>query len=129
MTDATDPDLLTPPMDEQTAEPPADATLQLDVAMVLVECHRDRRGDGVFRPDVSTRRLEEFAELVARRLAPRIGGRYVPRRCERDRIAERDAAVMAAFNGRNHRQVMRDFQISRRLLYSILARSRPATKL
>ena len=36
----------------------------------------------------------------------------------------RDAAAMAAFNGINHRQVMRDFRISRRLLYVILARCR-----
>jgi len=124
-------DLLTQPPVAQ-ADPEAedcagpDPSLQLDVAMVLVQCHRDRSGDGIFRPDVSQRRLEEFAAVVARSLAPRIGGRYVPKRTERDRIAERDAAVMSAFDGRNHREIMRSFRISRRLLYAILARNRRA---
>jgi Mor family transcriptional regulator len=92
--------------------------------MVLVECHRDRPHDGIFRRDLSHQAIQQFAAELAARLAPRIGGRYIPKRTERDRIAERDAAVMAAFNGINHRQVMRDFRISRRLLYAILARCR-----
>ena len=121
MTDAPDPDLLTLEPAPDSVDAPADATLQLDVAMVLVECQRDRRGDGVFRPDVSARRLEEFAALVARRLAPRIGGRYVPKR---DIRAARDSQVLAAFKGANHQEVMREFKISRRLLYAILARGR-----
>ena len=125
MTVATDDDILAG-LDLHPAPPqaaPVDASLQLDVTMVLLDCHRDRRGDGVFREDVSPDHLQRFAALVAQRLAPRIGGRYVPRRTERDRIAERDAAVVAAYNGLNRRQVMRDFGISRRLFYAILARA------
>lgn len=130
MTAAPD-DLLTQPPAAQ-ADPEAedcagpDPSLQLDVAMVLVQCHRDRSGDGIFRPDVSQRRLEEFAAVVARSLGRRIGGRYIPKRTPRDSIAERDAAVVAALGkGATTRQVMRDFRISRRLLYAILARTRP----
>ena len=37
-----------------------------------------------------------------------------------------DAAVWQAWNGRNGAQIMRDFAISRRLLYSILSRMRKA---
>lgn len=63
---------------------------------------------------------------MARRLAPRIGGRYVPKRGDSDARAKRDAAVWQAWNGRNGAQIMRDFAISRRLLYSILSRMRKA---
>jgi Mor family transcriptional regulator len=95
-----------------------------DMTCILVECHRDRLGDGVFRSDASHADLTELAALLARRLAPRIGGRYIPKR---DVRAERDAAVWLAFTGRNHKDVMREFDISRRLLYSILARRRRST--
>lgn len=107
--------------------PAPDPSLQLDVAMVLVECHRDRWGDGVFREGLSRQHLEAFAAILARRLAPRIGGRYVPKRTERDRIAERDEQVAQALaSGSTPRQVMREFSISRRLLYAIQARRRRA---
>ena len=99
-------------------------TLCHDMACILIECHRDRQGDGVFRSDASHADLTELAALLARRLAPRIGGRYIPKR---DVRAERDAAVWLAFTGRNHKDVMREFDISRRLLYSILARRRRST--
>jgi Mor family transcriptional regulator len=92
-----------------------------DMTCILVACHRDRLGDGVFRADVNQAALTELAALLARRLAPRIGGRYIPKR---DARAERDVAVWQAFSGRNHKEVMREFGISRRLLYSILARRR-----
>lgn len=96
------------------------ATLRHDVYCILVECTRDR-GLQVFRDDLQRENVDALAALVARRLAPRIGGRYVPKR---DGRAERDAAVWKAFTGRNHQEVMRQFAISRRLLYSILARRR-----
>lgn len=95
-------------------------TLRHDVLCILVECQRDR-GLTVFRDDVPHEAIHELADAVARRLGPRIGGRYVPKRDER---AARDAAVWAAFNGRNFEDVRRQFGISRRLLYSILARRR-----
>ena len=92
-----------------------------DMTLIVMECHRDRLGDGVFRTDVAQADLAELAALLARRLAPRIGGRYIPKR---DVRAERDMAVWQAFTGRNHKDVMHEFDISRRLLYSILARRR-----
>ena len=64
-----------------------------------------------------------LAAELARDLAPRIGGRYLPKRDEAQR-RKRNAAVVAAFTGRNHAEVMRQFQISRRLLFSILAQAR-----
>lgn len=96
------------------------ASLRTDVHCILVECHRDR-GLAVFRDEVSGETIAALADVVARRLAPRIGGRYVPKRDER---AARDEAVWKAWNGRNREEVMRQFGISRRLLYSILARRR-----
>lgn len=112
MNDATNPDGLDGP------------TLCHDVACVLIECQRDRLGDGVFHPDVTTTALAELAALMARRLGLLIGGRYIPKRYDRDERALRDAAVWRAFNGRNHMEVMREYGVTRRLLYSILARRR-----
>lgn len=96
------------------------ASLRGDLYCILVECHRDRRLT-VFRDGLNGDAIAALADVVARRLAPRIGGRYVPKR---DGRAARDAAVWKAFNGRNREDVMRQFGISRRLLYSILARRR-----
>lgn len=107
-----------------TPEPDDDsATLSADVLCILIDCHRDRDLTAM-RPDAPSAALKALAEAVARRLAPRIGGRYVPKR---DGRAARDAAVWRAFNGRNHGDVMREFGISRRLLYSILSRRRRMT--
>lgn len=92
-----------------------------DMTLIVMQCHRDRMGDGVFRSDVSHADLAALSALLARRLAPLIGGRYIPKR---DTRAERDMAVWQAFTGRNHKEVMHEFGISRRLLYSILARRR-----
>ena len=96
-------------------------TLRHDVACILLECHRDRGLHDLFHPGTTKADMDKLAEVVARRLAPMIGGRYVPKRDER---AARDKAVWQRFNGRNHHDVMREFGISRRLLYSILARRR-----
>lgn len=96
------------------------ATLRHDVHCILLECHRDR-GLTALAANVPPEALGALADAVALRLAPRIGGRYVPKRDDR---AARDARVWAAFNGRNHKDVMREFGISRRLMYSILSRRR-----
>lgn len=96
------------------------ATLRQDLHCILIECHRDR-GLTALRQDANAQALEALSVMLARRLGPRIGGRYVPKRDER---ASRDAAVWQAFRGNNHQAVMRDFQISRRLLYTIIARQR-----
>lgn len=113
LTAVDEPDDIAPPCDEGVS-------LRSDVHCILVECHRDR-GLGVFRDEVNGEAIAALADVVARRLAPRIGGRYVPKRDDR---AARDAAVWKAWNGRNREEVMRQFGISRRLLYSILARRR-----
>ena len=97
------------------------ATLRHDVTCILIECHRDRGLHGVFHPMATQQEVARLAELMARRLGPLIGGRYVPKRDER---AARDQDVWQRFNGRNHAELMREFGISRRLLYSILARRR-----
>ncbi len=99
----------------------ADPTLCHDVVSIFQEATRDRRGDGIFSDSVNTQSLHDFADWFAARLAARIGGRYIPKRDDR---AVRDAAVWKAFTGRNHKAVMTQFNISRRLLYSILARQR-----
>lgn len=93
-------------------------TLRTDVLCILVECSRDS-ALAALQPDAPPEAFNALADVVARRLAPRIGGRYVPKRADR---AARDAAVWAAFNGRNHLEVIHKFSISRRLLYSILSR-------
>lgn len=90
-----------------------------DVTCVLIQCHRDRQGDGIFNERASAETLGQFAAVVARRLAPMIGGRYIPKR---DARAERDAAVWKAFTGGNRDQIMRDFGISRALFYNIISR-------
>lgn len=96
-------------------------SLRNDVAYILIECHRDRNLAKLFAGDVDAATLTRFAEQMARRLGAMIGGRYVPKQ---DNRPARDAAVWAAFTGRNHADVMREFSISKRLLYSILARKR-----
>lgn len=96
------------------------ATLRADVHCILLECHRDQ-GFAALREQMPPEAIGALADAVARRLAPRIGGRYVPKR---DARAQRDRDVWSAFNGRNHGDVMRQFSISRRLLYSILSRRR-----
>ena len=95
-------------------------TLRQDVLSVLIECQRER-GASLLRQDLTPASINVLADELARRLAPRIGGRYVTKADER---AMRDAAIIAMFNGRNHRQLMADFGISRALLYSILSRRR-----
>ena len=108
-----------PPLDDEAA------TLRDDVRGILLECHRDRALQALHGAATHDA-IHQLADAVARRLAPRIGGRYVPKRGDSDARARRDAAVWQVWNGRNGAQIMRDFAISRRLLYSILSRMRKA---
>lgn len=94
------------------------ATLCHDVRCILAECHRDRALQAL-RHDAPSEAIDALADAVARRLAPRIGGRYVPKR---DARAQRDRAVWQAFNGRNRLEVMRQFRISKALFYNIISR-------
>ena len=75
-------------------------------------------------PSINAEQLRALSSTMARLLARRIGGRYVA--FVEDR-AQRNAAVLAAWNGRNREDVMKRFGISRRLFYSIIssADSRP----
>lgn len=114
-----EPEATAPPLDDEAA------TLRDDVCCILLECHRDRALQAMHGA-VTSDSIHQLADAVARRLAPRIGGRYVPKRGDSDARARRDAAVWQAWNGRNGAQIMRDFAISRRLLYSILSRMRRA---
>lgn len=58
---------------------------------------------------------EPFADALLRGLRARIGGRevYVPAADKMDR----DAQIRARFNGRNLREVMREFGVSQRTVY------------
>ena len=115
-----EPEATAPPLDDEAA------TLRDDVRCILAECSRDR-GLAVFRDGVRGAEIEALAAEVARRLAPRIGGRYVPKRGDSDARAKRDAAVWQAIrSGKNVQKIMRDFGISQRLYYNIKARMRKA---
>lgn len=102
----------------------ANLTLTGDVHCILLECHRDR--PGVFASDVTKEVLSSLAARVAGQLGPLIAGRYVPHRYALKIIEkeQRNAEVHAAFTGANHRELMKRFGISRRLVYSILAQKR-----
>lgn len=106
-------DAVIPDVAEDTEEA---ASLRGDVLCILIECHRDRRL-AVFRDGLNGDSIAALADVVARRLAPRIGGRYVPKR---DARAARDAAVVQMWDaGASREQLMRKFNISRRLSYTI----------
>lgn len=96
-------------------------SLRHDMHCILLQCYRDRPGIDIFLPTASQADITSLAAQMARRLGPLIGGRYIPKRDDR---AARDAAVWQAFDGRNHKDVMRQYNISRRLLYAILSRKR-----
>lgn len=121
-----DHDLLTSLARLESARPEAEecTTLSSDVTCILLQCHRDRDLPPIFAQGVDSAAVRQFAGVFAQRLAPLIGGRYVPKFHELATRAARDEAVLAAFTGRNHKDIMRQFCISRALLYSILARKR-----
>lgn len=103
-----------------TAEPDTLATpLQQDIADALRAGLNAARQEGKRVPSLSDEQHRAVVTTMARMLARRIGGRYVT---YVDARAQRDADVLAAFNGRNRDEVMREFGISRALFYNILAR-------
>lgn len=120
------------PVDEIEAQPPEQPVpsapgltqegmgLRHDLRCILMEVSMDR---GIFSVAPNREHIEAMADTMARRLAPRLGGRYIPKAAYPSRAdrAARDAAICAAFNGRNHAQLMREFDVSRRLVYAILA--------
>lgn len=97
-------------------------SLRLDVECALREAHREQ--PEIFGRPLTPQELRDVAVMVADKLRPRIGGRYVPKTADREERAVRNAAMLQAFNGNNREQVMREFNISRRLFYCILAEDR-----
>lgn len=97
-------------------------SLRLDVECALREAHREK--PAIFGRPLTPQELRDLAVMVADKLRPRIGGRYVPKTADREERAVRNAAVLQAFNGNNREQVMREFNISRRLFYCIIAEDR-----
>jgi Mor family transcriptional regulator len=69
--------------------------------------------------------VAKLAHLLLDELRQQLGGRrvYIAIRGQRAQAInpERDEAVLRMFNGRNHREVVKHFSISRRTLYRILA--------
>jgi len=105
---------------DATMEDLEEDNLHHEMRCLLVQFHRDR-AQPALRTEATRQDIEALAQVLAERLAPRIGGRYIPKR---DARARRDAAVWKAWNGRNREEVMREFNISRRLLYNIISRQR-----
>lgn len=105
-------------------ETSGEVSLHHEMVCIIMETARDRR-DGLIKPGVTQAEASALAADLVRRLAPCIGGRYITKRDEK---AARDAAVWREFNGRNHVELMRKHQISRRLFYSIIARMRKVQK-
>ena len=90
--------------------------LQQDIHAALRQGLADQ---GQAAPALNAAQLHALSITMARLLARRIGGRYVA--FVEDR-AQRDAAVLQAWNGRNRAEVMQRFGISRALFYNILSR-------
>lgn len=60
-----------------------------------------------------------MADELAKGLHKRLGGLYIPAREIRE---TRDAAVLRDFTGRNHAEVIREHNLSRRTFYRIIGR-------
>lgn len=94
-------------------------TLCADIASVVTEALRDKSVSGFFHPDLTEQKRRHLVAWVSVRIAMRVGGRYIPKKI--DDKALRNAAVEQAFTGNNHKDLMREFRISRRLVYSLTA--------
>lgn len=105
-----------------TAEADEAATLQHDLFCILLRFHREQ-GLRSLRSDVTRDELAADSERMALELGSAIGGRYV--RKMRDERAEaleaRNCAIFAAWNGRNRDELIRQFKISRRAFYRVIA--------
>lgn len=99
-------------------------TLQSDVEVILLECHRDR--PGLFAQNMTREVLAALASRVAGQLGPLISGRYVSHRYAMEQMQreQRNEEVWAAFTGNNYAELMRRFGLSRRLVYAIIAQKR-----
>jgi len=99
------------------------ATLEHDVLCILLRFHR-QQGLQSLRFDATADDLKADAARLSVELGAAIGGRYVPKtRDERAEALEaRNQAIVAAWNGRNREQIMRQFGISRRMFYLVISR-------
>lgn len=95
--------------------------LQQDIADALRAGLKAARQEGKRIPSLTEEQHLVVVTTMASMLTRRISGRYVAHVEDRD---ARDAAVVAAFNGRNRDDVIKRFGISRRLFYAILTRRR-----
>lgn len=103
-----------------TAETEEAASLRHDVFCVLLRFHR-QQGLKSLRFDVTAEDLKADAHRLSVELGAAIGGRYVAKTLDAESRAARNAAVYAMWNGKNRSEVMRHFNISRRLFYSVVA--------
>ena len=102
--------------------------LRHEVACVLLNYTRSKPGGGLIGRRLTHDEASALAADLSCHFASIVNATSRVVRMD-DVRAERDAAVMRIFNGSNHSSVMQEFGISRRLLYSILARNRANTKL
>lgn len=98
------------------------ATLEHDVLCILMRFHR-QQGLQSLRFDATADDLKADACRLSAELGAAIGGRYVPKmRDERAEALEaRNQAIFAAWNGRNRDELIRQFKISRRAFYRVIA--------
>lgn len=61
-----------------------------------------------------------LARHIARALARRLGGLYIHKTEMR---AERDKAILAKFNGSNHKALAHEFSVSLKTVYNVIARA------
>lgn len=68
--------------------------------------------------DIVRENADSLVEMLLAGMRERMGGRevYIPASDK----ADRDAQIRAMFNGRNLREVMREFQVSQRTVYRAL---------
>ncbi len=104
----------------------AGQNMRSDVVMVLMEITRDQPDCGL---TVDHKRLDQIAALISKKLQPRIGGRYIPKAEHRElERRARNARILEFFKGKprvakNYEECRQLFNVSRRLIASILAES------
>lgn len=110
------------PVSQQHLEDDAAVQLQSDLEQIISEW------TGMAPPLAAP-----MAKLIVDGLRDRHGGRrlYVPAPRQRHDVlelrAQRDESIVAMFNGRNVKDVMRAFNVSRRTVYNAVARAKPKT--
>jgi Mor family transcriptional regulator len=108
------------PVSQQHLEDDAAVQLQSDLEQIISEW------TGMAPPLAAP-----MAKLIVEGLRDRLGGKrvYVPAPRQRREVlehrAKRDEAMVAMFNGRNVKDVMRAFDVSRRTVYNAVARAKP----